>query len=84
MGCCMLSVVQSHVGTESILAAAEVEEPGDFVKHRYDEAQALLLLQFLAQILDLVLEALAGVLLRLNNNLLARSSWPLLSPYQVY
>lgn len=84
MGCCILSVVYSNIGTKSILAAAEVEEPGDFVQHRYDESQALLLLQLLAQILDLVFEALPRVLFRLSDDLLARSCWSLVAPHQVY
>jgi hypothetical protein len=71
------------LGKESILAAAEVEEPGDLVKHRHDEAQALLLLELLAQVLNFVLEALSGVLLRLNNDLFARSGRPLVSPHKV-
>jgi hypothetical protein len=84
MGCCVLLAVHSDVGTKYILAAAEVEEPGDFVQHRYDEAQTLLLLQLLAQILNLVFEALARVLFRLSDNLLARSCWSLVPPHQVY
>jgi hypothetical protein len=71
------------VAKQSILAAAEVEEPGNLVEHRDDKAQALLLLKLLAQILNLILEALSRVLLRLNNDLLARTSRPIVSPHKI-
>ena len=66
-----------------ILASAEVEKPCDLVEHRYDEAKALPLLKLLAQVLNLVFEALSRVFLRLHNDLLTRSGWPFVSPYEV-
>lgn len=66
-----------------VLAATEVEEPRDLVKHGHNKTQALLLLQLLSQILNLVAKALASVLVGLDNDLFAWASWSLCAPYQI-
>ena len=70
--------------TTHVLATTEVEEPRDLVKHGHNKAQTLLLVQLLAQIVNLVAEALAGILVGLYNDLLARASRSFCAPYQIH
>lgn len=67
-----------------ILAAAQIVQPGNLVQHRNNKTQALLLFQFLAQVFNLVPEALSRILERLHRDLFARTRWPLLAPHHIY
>ena len=83
MGYCTESARARDQKQGCILAAAQIEEPGNLVEHGHDEAKALLLVELLAQVLDFVVEALAGVLHGLHNDLLAGAGRPLGAPDQV-
>jgi hypothetical protein len=67
----------------SLLAAAQIEQPGNLVEHGHDEAEALLLVELLAQVFNLVVKGLARVLHGLHNDGLAGASRPLGAPDQI-
>jgi hypothetical protein len=67
----------------SLLVAAQIEQPRGLVQHGHDEAEALLLLELLAQVFNLLVEALARVLHGLHDDLLAWSRGPLSPPNQI-
>jgi hypothetical protein len=67
----------------SVLVAAQIEQPRGLVQHGHDEAEALLFLELLAQVLNLLVETLARVLHGLHNDLLTGARGPLCPPYQI-